>query len=464
MHNPTHGRWLAAPLGSAPPPSDGLSGQGGAVEVWWERMLAAGPTLVATERSWPPWPRRDLGETPGWSDYQRAFGVRGAEGDPLNALHRLAFQRMFAPAWRAASGPAVTALQGQQVLRLALTAWRSPVQPSRVLAWLARLLEPEQLGRRACVLVITDPQCPHRAHLLVPQRLCDEAGRVRVEPATRQDLGVRSLLVDPRAETWTCAHSSGERWMGGGGAGGQLLCLPPHLLEQDPLPLVEPVTMGQRDKIPLSLALLSGSATSLLRPRAAPWWMVDAEPFHGPEGFLLELRPGAAFGHVLEVNGPYEFCWLEPGRGITWRSGSPRASGCDTVRVLRDTGHTRLQVRAEDTHRTGAIEVIQVPPGGGSRRSFRLSDVGLALGTEIEIGSDDGGRALTVACHGRAPATVTLELEAGWPGSIQRRAFPRLVVGAGAVHRFTPLRWNALGLGPIQHDVSESAGTRQSSA
>lgn len=410
--------------------------------VWWEGMLAAGTGFVGAAEpsrsaSWWSGPRAD------WADYRRGFRIRGSERDPLNALHRLAFQQMFSPAWEATPNPIVCRFTGRALLRYAMSTWRRPdaFTPSRTLAVLEQAVRRPEPSRPA--IVLTDPADARRAQLIFPQGLEDHGGAVRVRDFSANG-SLHVLELDPAAETWAYSDGNGTNWRGGQDRG-QLVLLPPYLLARDPLPFVEPVTEAE-DDAPISLAILSGSALFPIAPDEAPWWVLSSKHRVLPQGYLHRSAPGHGISAVLQANGAYEYCVLETGRGIVWRG---EGTGWDVARVERKGRGVHFSIRTDGGRRFGSLELVQANAERQSVRSFRLQRLELAPGSQLEVSLSCGADELTVL--NRSPQSVGLrvEIEAGWAAGVQRRRLPGFSLGPGETVRIRPARWQALGLGPI---------------
>ena len=360
------------------------------------------------------------------------------------------------PAWRALPDPMVGALLGRQALRFALAAWRwkEVFQPSQVMR--ALLLRP--LSRRHRALVLTDPQWPHRARLLFPRALRREGKRLRVGLYDVFGDHRHVLTLDQSTESWAYRHPAEGQWNSTPQDSGQLLLVPAVLWRHPSRPLVEPRWPKWRTGGGVSLVLLDGAARSLEAPAAAPWWIVGSAPGTGPEGYLLQLAQGSAFTTLLEVTGAYSFSLLEPGRGVCWRAEASSPWGRDLVRVAREPRHGHFLVRSE-VGRRGSLELVLHPDGRASR-SLGLRDVHLRPGAALEVWSDDEALSFTIRNHSDGDSVVGLTLEAGWDGDAQRRTFPRFSLGPQEIHTVTPLRWRALGLGPIRHEVIAPGSSR----
>lgn len=410
--------------------------------VWWERMLAGNAGIVGAAEpsravSW--W---TLAEAE-WSDYQRGFRIRGSERDPLNALHRLAFQQMFLPAWQATPNPIVCRFTSRAMLRYARATWRraSAFRPSRTLAILEQtVLRPEP--NRPAVLLI-DPGCSRRARLIFPQRLEANNRMVRV-----RDLNGKSsshvLELDPDAETWAYSDGNGTNWRGGEDRG-RLVLLPPQLMNRDPLPFVEPVVEAE-DDAPISLTILSGSALFPVAPDEAPWWLLADGHSVLPQGYVHAGGAGRSISQVMQVSGAYEYCVLEAGRGLVWRG---EGTGWDVVRFVPHRDGVQFSIQTDGGQRWGSLELVQVQPQRGCVRMFRVDRLELPAGSRLEISFTDDTGQLAVANRSAHPIGISVGLEIGWTARAQRRRLPRMTLGPAERVTIQPGRWQALGLGPI---------------
>ena len=411
--------------------------------VWWEGMLAAGTGFVGAAEptrsaSWWNGPSAD------WADYRRGFRIRGSERDPLNALHRLAFQHMFSPAWEATPNPIVCRFTGRSLLRYALSTWRQPdvFTPSRTLALLEQAVRRPEPSRPA--IVLTDPMDARRAQLIFPQGIEERGGAIRVRDFSAK--GSSHLLeLDPATETWAYSDGNGTNWHGGEDRG-RLLLLPPQLMTRDPLPFVEPVTEVE-DDAPISLAILSGSAFFPIAPDEAPWWVLSSKQRVLPQGYLHRASRNSAISAVLQVTGAYEYCVLETGRGIVWRG---EGTGWDVARVERKGRGVHFSIRTDGGRRFGSLELTQANQERQSVRTFRLQRLDLAPGSQLEVSLSCGADELTVFNRSPHPVELSIEIEAGWAAGGQRRRLPGVRLGRGETMRIRPVRWQALGLGPIQ--------------
>lgn len=410
--------------------------------VWWEGMLAAGTGFVGAAEpsraaSWWNGPRAD------WADYRRGFRIRGSERDPLNALHRLAFQHMFSPAWEATPNPIVCRFTGRALLRYAQSTWRRPdaFTPSRTLAVLEQAVRRPEPSRPA--IVLTDPTDARRAQLILPQHLEHRGQSVRVRDFSAEG-STHVLELDPAAETWAYTDGNGTNWRGGEDRG-RLVLLPPQLMARDPLPFVEPVTEAE-DDAPISLAILSGSALFPIAPDEAPWWLLSGDHHVLPRGYLHRTAAGRPISAVLQVTGAYEYCFLETGRGMVWRG---EGTGWDLTRVERKDRGLQFSIRTDGGRRWGSLELIQTNAERQSVRAFRLQRLELAPGSYLDVSLSCQADELTVRNRSRHSMVVGLEIEAGWAAGGQRRRLPGLRLDADETVRIRPVRWQALGLGPI---------------
>jgi hypothetical protein len=208
---------------------------------------------------------------------------------------------------------------------------------------------------------------------------------------------------------------------------------------------VEPVTEVE-DDAPISLAILSGSALFPIAPDEAPWWVLSSKQRVLPQGYLHRATSSRATSAVMQVTGAYEYCVLETGRGIVWRG---EGTGWDVARVERKGKGVQFSIRTDGGRRYGSLELTQANPARQSVRTFRLQRLDLAPGSQLEVSLSCGADELTV--FNRSPHTIGLsvEIEAGWAAGGQRRRLPGLRLDPSETVRIRPVRWQALGLGPI---------------
>jgi hypothetical protein len=350
---------------------------------------------------------------------------------------------MFSPAWEATPNPIVCRFTGRSLLRYALSTWRRPdvFNASRTLAVLEQAVRRPEPSRPA--IVLTDPADSRRAQLIFPQGIEDRGGAIRVRDFSAQGSS-HVLELDPATETWAYSDGNGTNWRGGEDRG-RLVLLPPQLMTRDPLPFVEPVTEVE-DDAPISLAILSGSALFPIAPDEAPWWVLSGKQRVLPQGYLHRATGSRATSAVMQVTGAYEYCVLETGRGIVWRG---EGTGWDVARVERKGKGVQFSIRTDGGRRYGSLELTQANPARQSVRTFRLQRLDLAPGSQLEVSLSCGADELTIGNRSPQSVDLSVEIEAGWAARGQRRRLPAVRLGPSETVKIRPVRWQALGLGPI---------------
>ena len=120
------------------------------------------------------------------------------------------------------------------------------------------------------------------------------------------------------------------------------------------------------------------------------------------------------------------------------------------ARVERKGRGVHFSIRTDGGRRFGSLELTQANQERQSVRTFRLQRLDLAPGSQLEVSLSCGADELTVFNRSPHPVELSIEIEAGWAAGGQRRRLPGVRLGRGETMRIRPVRWQALGLGPIQ--------------